>query len=158
MIQQLGGLTPLQIAVALPGDDGINISEMLLQAGAPVNTRASCMNGTKLANAYIQMNKLSDDIKAMDLPQANQSHPTPRQESGYHGLRHRQSLYHLNLTHRHLSETITNLVTLCQGGLSPDGPSSCCKACDSNFREGGRTAMHIACSRQDNFEVNYHIK
>ncbi|EDV21310.1 uncharacterized protein TRIADDRAFT_60207 [Trichoplax adhaerens] len=150
MATELGGLTPLHIAVALPGEDGINISEMLLQAGAPTNTRASCMNGVKLANAYIQLSKLKDDIKMADISHHNQ--PSHDQEGSHHVVRHRQSLNHLNFTHRHLTETITNLTTACNGGLTKDGSSLCCKACDNNFREGGRTALHITCSRQDNFE------
>ena len=40
LIFQKGGLAPLHIACAIPGDEGVQIAELLLTAGADPNVRA----------------------------------------------------------------------------------------------------------------------
>uniref|UniRef100_A0A8I3WCM9 Ankyrin repeat and MYND domain containing 1 n=1 Tax=Callithrix jacchus TaxID=9483 RepID=A0A8I3WCM9_CALJA len=96
---QLGTLTPLHIAAALPGEEGVRIVELLLHAITDVDARAADKDDTYQPGQV--------DLLPSSLKLSNEPGP-PR---AYYG------------THTPLPE------------------------------EGGRTALHVACEREDNYEV-----
>ncbi|XP_066137026.1 ankyrin repeat and MYND domain-containing protein 1 isoform X2 [Saccopteryx bilineata] len=93
---QLGALTPLHIAAALPGEEGVQITELLLHAITDVDARATDQDDVH------RQGKL--DLLPSSLKLSNEVGPPP----AYYGM--------------HTSV--------------PD--------------EGGRTALHVACEREDN--------
>nr|XP_031533650.1 ankyrin repeat and MYND domain-containing protein 1 isoform X1 [Vicugna pacos]XP_031533651.1 ankyrin repeat and MYND domain-containing protein 1 isoform X1 [Vicugna pacos] len=93
---ELGALTPLHIAAALPGEEGVKITELLLHAITDVDARAADQD-----DVYRQ-NKI--DLLPSSLKLNNEAGPP----STYYGER----------------------------SSAPD--------------EGGRTALHVACEREDN--------
>nr|XP_054114085.1 ankyrin repeat and MYND domain-containing protein 1 isoform X10 [Callithrix jacchus] len=95
---QLGTLTPLHIAAALPGEEGVRIVELLLHAITDVDARAADKDDTYQPGQV--------DLLPSSLKLSNEPGP-PR---AYYG------------THTPLPE------------------------------EGGRTALHVACEREDNYE------
>uniref|UniRef100_A0A8D2L483 Ankyrin repeat and MYND domain containing 1 n=1 Tax=Varanus komodoensis TaxID=61221 RepID=A0A8D2L483_VARKO len=92
---RLGGLTPLHIAAALLGEEGVQITELLLHAATNPDTTAED----------------KDDIYTLD-----------------------------RTTVKMFNET--------------GPPKSYYKECTIIPEEGGRTALHIACERTDNFQIN----
>ncbi|XP_072818094.1 ankyrin repeat and MYND domain-containing protein 1 isoform X6 [Vicugna pacos] len=93
---ELGALTPLHIAAALPGEEGVKITELLLHAITDVDARAADQD-----DVYRQ-NKI--DLLPSSLKLNNEAGPP----STYYG----------------------------EPSSAPD--------------EGGRTALHVACEREDN--------
>ncbi|XP_074220750.1 ankyrin repeat and MYND domain-containing protein 1 isoform X3 [Camelus bactrianus] len=93
---ELGALTPLHIAAALPGEEGVKITELLLHAITDVDARAADQD-----DVYRQ-NKI--DLLPSSLKLNNEAGPP----STYYGER------------------------------------------SSATDEGGRTALHVACEREDN--------
>ncbi|XP_064341414.1 ankyrin repeat and MYND domain-containing protein 1 isoform X4 [Camelus dromedarius] len=97
---ELGALTPLHIAAALPGEEGVKITELLLHAITDVDARAADQD-----DVYRQ-NKI--DLLPSSLKLNNEAGPP----STYYGER------------------------------------------SSATDEGGRTALHVACEREDNHRVD----
>ncbi|XP_072818095.1 ankyrin repeat and MYND domain-containing protein 1 isoform X7 [Vicugna pacos] len=97
---ELGALTPLHIAAALPGEEGVKITELLLHAITDVDARAADQD-----DVYRQ-NKI--DLLPSSLKLNNEAGPP----STYYG----------------------------EPSSAPD--------------EGGRTALHVACEREDNHRVD----
>ncbi|XP_047629910.1 ankyrin repeat and MYND domain-containing protein 1 isoform X3 [Phacochoerus africanus] len=93
---QLGALTPLHLAAALPGDEGIKITELLLHAITDVDARAADQ----------------DDVYKPGKPDLLPSSLKLSSEAG--------------------------------------PPSTYYSGCASVPDEGGRTALHVACEREDN--------
>nr|XP_025843463.1 ankyrin repeat and MYND domain-containing protein 1 isoform X5 [Vulpes vulpes] len=95
---ELGALTPLHIAAALPGEEGVQVTELLLHAVTDVDARAADQD-----DVY-QPDKL--DLLPSSLKLSNEAGPA--------------SIYHS------------------QRASAPD--------------EGGRTALHVACEREDSYK------
>ncbi|XP_041622998.1 ankyrin repeat and MYND domain-containing protein 1 isoform X3 [Vulpes lagopus] len=95
---ELGALTPLHIAAALPGEEGVQVTELLLHAVTDVDARAADQD-----DVY-QPGKL--DLLPSSLKLSNEAGPA--------------SIYHS------------------QRASAPD--------------EGGRTALHVACEREDSYK------
>uniref|UniRef100_A0A8C0LL24 Ankyrin repeat and MYND domain containing 1 n=1 Tax=Canis lupus dingo TaxID=286419 RepID=A0A8C0LL24_CANLU len=95
---ELGALTPLHIAAALPGEEGVKVTELLLHAVTDVDARAADQD-----DVY-QPGKL--DLLPSSLKLSNEAGPA--------------SVYHS------------------QRASAPD--------------EGGRTALHVACEREDSYK------
>uniref|UniRef100_A0A2K6Q4F0 Ankyrin repeat and MYND domain containing 1 n=1 Tax=Rhinopithecus roxellana TaxID=61622 RepID=A0A2K6Q4F0_RHIRO len=98
--RQLGTLTPLHIAAALPGEEGVQIVELLLHAITDVDAKASDKDGT------YKPGKL--DLLPSSLKLSNEPGPP-------------------------------------QAYYSMDTPLP---------EEGGRTALHMACEREDNSKID----
>ncbi|XP_051695299.1 ankyrin repeat and MYND domain-containing protein 1 isoform X4 [Oryctolagus cuniculus] len=94
--QQLGALTPLHIAAALPGEEGVKITELLLHSITDVDAQAADQD-----HVY-KPNKM--DLQSSSLKLSNE----------------------------------------------PGPPSTYYSPHTSVPEEGGRTALHVACERQDN--------
>ncbi|XP_064441916.1 ankyrin repeat and MYND domain-containing protein 1 [Mirounga angustirostris] len=94
---ELGALTPLHIAAALPGEEGVKITELLLHAIADVDARAADQ----------------DDVYKLGKPDLLPSSLKLNNEAGP------ASIYY---------------------STRPSVPD-----------EGGRTALHVACEREDNY-------
>ncbi|XP_044288668.1 ankyrin repeat and MYND domain-containing protein 1 [Varanus komodoensis] len=101
---RLGGLTPLHIAAALLGEEGVQITELLLHAATNPDTTAED----------------KDDIYTLD-------RTTVKNE---------------------LAEAPSMIKMFNETGP----PKSYYKECTIIPEEGGRTALHIACERTDNFQ------
>ncbi|XP_032269071.1 ankyrin repeat and MYND domain-containing protein 1 [Phoca vitulina] len=95
---ELGALTPLHIAAALPGEEGVKITELLLHAITDVDARAADQD-----DVY-KLGKL--DLLPSSLKLNNEAGPS--------------SIYY---------------------STRPSVPD-----------EGGRTALHVACEREDNYK------
>nr|XP_002733450.1 PREDICTED: ankyrin repeat and MYND domain-containing protein 1-like [Saccoglossus kowalevskii] len=98
--EEKGGLTPLNIASAIPGDEGVQITKLLLEAGADPNSRA----------------------QEEDIPEDDDISPSSMGMRVKSGLDDSVSLLSMELEER-----------------------------GDNI--GGRTALHIACQRDDNHKL-----
>ncbi|XP_027444790.2 ankyrin repeat and MYND domain-containing protein 1 isoform X6 [Zalophus californianus] len=97
---ELGALTPLHVAAALPGEEGVKITELLLHAATDVDARAADQD-----DVY-KLGKL--DLLPSSLKLNHEAGPA--------------SIYYSKPT------------------SVPD--------------EGGRTALHVACEREDNYKID----
>uniref|UniRef100_A0A8D0G204 Ankyrin repeat and MYND domain containing 1 n=1 Tax=Strix occidentalis caurina TaxID=311401 RepID=A0A8D0G204_STROC len=100
---KLGGLTPLHIAVSIPGEEGVQITQYLLHSVPDLNARAED------GNEIYGPDKVCCFLSAVTLQLRNEAGPPQEYFSSY------------------------------------SGPVT---------EEGGRSALHIACEREDNSEAN----
>ncbi|KAF1471657.1 Ankyrin repeat and MYND domain-containing protein 1, partial [Megadyptes antipodes antipodes] len=98
---KLGGLTPLHIAVSIPGEEGVQITQYLLHSAPDLNARAED------GNEIYGPDKVSNLTGGVTLQLKNEAGPPQEYFSSY-------------------------------SGPVPE--------------EGGRSALHIACEREDNSE------
>ncbi|XP_057359341.1 ankyrin repeat and MYND domain-containing protein 1 isoform X2 [Manis pentadactyla] len=131
---ELGSLTPLHIAAALPGEEGVQITELLLHAITDVDARAADQDDVYKWDqvhcpAAVGCGTLAPGVSVDSVTLLVQNFPSvlPVPEE-------------LDLLPSSLKLS---------GETGP--PSIYYTECTSAPNEGGRTALHMACEREDNY-------